>query len=219
MNTPFGNAITTAEHAIALMFALARQIPEADRSTQAGKWEKSRFMGVELTGKTLGVIGCGNIGAIVAEPRDRPQDEGDRLRPLPIAPERAREIGVEKVELDELSDGKSPISSPCMYAADGEDQAAYHRPPRRSSKTKPGVRIHELRARWPGGRGRFERGDGESGHVAGAALDVFEPGTGEGESPSSDSENLVATPHLGAATAEAQEKVAVQIAEQIVGLS
>ena len=67
MNTPYGNAITAAEHAIAMMFALARQIPAADRSTQAGKWEKSRFMGVELTGKTLGIIGCGNIGAIVAD--------------------------------------------------------------------------------------------------------------------------------------------------------
>ena len=66
MNTPFGNSITTAEHAIALIFALARQLPEADASTQAGKWEKNRFMGVELTGKTLGLIGAGNIGSIVA---------------------------------------------------------------------------------------------------------------------------------------------------------
>src|ERR687885_2556439 len=66
MNTPFGNSITTAEHAIAMMFALAREIPQADASTQAGKWEKNRFMGVELTAKTLGVVGCGNIGSIVA---------------------------------------------------------------------------------------------------------------------------------------------------------
>ena len=79
MNTPFGNSITTAEHAIALMFALARQIPTADASTQAGKWEKNRFMGVELTGKTLGVIGCGNIGSIVGFARPRPEDAGDRL--------------------------------------------------------------------------------------------------------------------------------------------
>ncbi len=67
MNTPFGNSITTAEHAIAMMFALARQIPQADASTQAGKWEKNRFMGVELSGKLIGIIGCGNIGSIVAE--------------------------------------------------------------------------------------------------------------------------------------------------------
>ncbi|HLY78189.1 MAG TPA: hydroxyacid dehydrogenase, partial [Caulobacteraceae bacterium] len=101
MNTPFGNSITTAEHAIALMFALARQIPQADTSTQSGKWEKNRFMGVEITGKTLGVIGCGNIGSIVA---DRAQ--GLRMKVIAfdpfLSPERARDIGVEKVELDEL---------------------------------------------------------------------------------------------------------------------
>ena len=84
MNTPFGNSITTAEHAIAMMFACARQIPAADASTQAGKWEKSRFMGIEITGKTLGLIGCGNIGSVVADPRHRPEDEGDRLRSLPV---------------------------------------------------------------------------------------------------------------------------------------
>ena len=80
MNTPFGNSITTAEHAIALMFALARQLPEADASTQAGKWEKNRFMGVELTAKTLGLIGAGNIGCDRRRPRARPEDEGHRLR-------------------------------------------------------------------------------------------------------------------------------------------
>ena len=90
MNTPFGNSITTAEHAITLMLALARQIPQADASTQAGKWEKNRFMGVEITGKTLGVIGCGNIGSIVADRAHRPADEGDRLRSVPVARARAR---------------------------------------------------------------------------------------------------------------------------------
>src|SRR6201996_7761099 len=101
MNTPFGNSITTAEHAIAMMFALARQLPEADASTQAGKWEKNRFMGVELYAKTLGLIGAGNIGSIVA-------DRGLGLKMKVIAydpflsPDRATEIGVEKVELDEL---------------------------------------------------------------------------------------------------------------------
>src|SRR5829696_445613 len=101
MNTPFGNSITTAEHAIALMFALARQIPQADASTQAGKWEKNRFMGVELTAKTLGIIGCGNIGSIVAE-----RAIGLRMKVIAydpfLSPERALEIGVEKVELEEL---------------------------------------------------------------------------------------------------------------------
>src|SRR5919107_2307933 len=101
MNTPFGNSITTAEHAIAMMFALARQIPQADASTQAGKWEKNRFMGVELTGKALGIIGCGNIGSIVAE-----RALGLRMRVIAydpfLSPERATNLGVEKVDLPEL---------------------------------------------------------------------------------------------------------------------
>ncbi|MGE3907402.1 MAG: NAD(P)-dependent oxidoreductase, partial [Reyranellaceae bacterium] len=101
MNTPFGNSITTAEHAVAMMFALARQIPQADRSTHAGKWEKSKFMGVELTSKTLGVVGCGNIGSIVAE-----RALGLKMKVVAYDPflsnERAVDIGVEKVELDEL---------------------------------------------------------------------------------------------------------------------
>src|SRR5256714_15643386 len=101
MNTPFGNSITTAEHAITLMLGLARQIPQADASTQAGKWEKNRFMGVEITGKTLGVIGCGNIGSIVAD-----RGHGLRMKVLAydpfLSPERARDLGVDKVELAEL---------------------------------------------------------------------------------------------------------------------
>src|SRR5579862_9368151 len=101
MNTPFGNSITTAEHAIAMMFALARQIPAADSSTQAGKWEKNRFMGVELSGKVLGIIGCGNIGSIAPA-----SAIGLKLRVLAydpfLSPERALDLGVEKVELDDL---------------------------------------------------------------------------------------------------------------------
>src|SRR6266581_3142379 len=96
MNTPFGNSITTAEHAITLMLALARQIPQADASTQAGKWEKNRFMGVEITGKTLGVIGCGNVGSIVAN-----RAIGLRMKAIAydpfLSPEHAAELGVEKV--------------------------------------------------------------------------------------------------------------------------
>src|ERR1700756_3081641 len=101
MNTPHGNTITTAEHAIAMMFALARQIPEASASTKAGKWEKNRFMGVELTGQTLGLVGCGNIGSIVA---DRAQ--GLKMRVIAYDPyltdKRALDLGVEKLELDDL---------------------------------------------------------------------------------------------------------------------
>src|SRR3978361_2541396 len=101
MNTPFGNSITTAEHAITLMLALAREIPQADASTQAGKWEKNRFMGVEITGKTLGVIGCGNIGPIIAD-----RALGLRMKVIAfdpfLSPERAKDIGVEKVDLEDL---------------------------------------------------------------------------------------------------------------------
>src|ERR671924_808556 len=101
MNTPFGNSITTAEHAITLMLALAREIPQADAATQAGKWEKNRFMGVEITGKVLGVIGCGNIGSIVAD-----RALGLRMKVIAfdpfLSPERAKDIGVEKVEFDDL---------------------------------------------------------------------------------------------------------------------
>ena len=101
MNTPFGNSITTAEHAISLMMAVARQIPEANASTHAGKWEKSRFMGVELTAKTLGVIGAGNIGSIVID-----RALGLRMKVVAYDPflseDRATELGVEKVELDDL---------------------------------------------------------------------------------------------------------------------
>src|SRR6266487_3742652 len=101
MNTPFGNSITTAEHAITLMLALARQIPQADASTQAGKWEKNRFMGVEITGKTLGIVGCGNIGSIVAE-----RAHGLKMKVIAydpyLSPEHALDLGVEKVELDDL---------------------------------------------------------------------------------------------------------------------
>src|SRR5438309_6313198 len=101
MNTPFGNSITTAEHAVTLMLALARQIPQADASTQAGKWKKNRFMGVEITNNTLGIIGCGNIGSIVANRAIGLKMKVIAYDPF-LAPERARDLGVEKVDLDEL---------------------------------------------------------------------------------------------------------------------
>ena len=208
MNTPFGNSITTAEHAIALMFAVARQLPEADRSTQAGKWEKSRFMGVELTGKTLGIIGCGNIGAIVAERAIGLKMKVIAFDPF-LAPDRAREIGVEKVELDELYRRADFITlhTPLTDATRHMIDAAAIK------KMKPGVRIINC-ARG----GLVVEQDLEaaikSGHVAGAALDVFEDEPAK-ENALFGTENFVATPHLGASTEEAQENVAVQVAEQI----
>ncbi|MBT7505091.1 MAG: phosphoglycerate dehydrogenase [Rhodospirillales bacterium] len=208
MNTPFGNAITTAEPAISMMLALARQIPQANQSTHAGKWEKSRFMGVELMNKVLGVIGCGNIGAIVA---DRAQ--GLKMRVLAydpyLAPERARELGVEKCDLERLLSSADFISlhTPMTDATRGIIDAAA------LTKTKPGVRIINC------ARGGLVvetdiKAALESGHVAGAAFDVFteEPAT---DNPLFGMDNVIATPHLGASTSEAQENVAVQVAEQM----
>ncbi len=208
MNTPFGNSITTAEHAIALMFALARMIPQANASTHAGNWEKSRFMGVELMGKTLGVIGCGNVGAVVA---DRAQ--GLKMKVVAydpyLAPERARSLNVEKVELDQLLGRADFISlhTPLTDATRDIINAAA------LAKTKPGVRIINC------ARGGLVveadlKAALEDGRVAAAAIDVFaqEPAR---ENILFGMENVVATPHLGASTSEAQEKVAEQVAEQI----
>src|SRR5947209_10246580 len=208
MNTPFGNATTAAEHTIAMMFALARQIPAADRSTQAGKWEKSRFLGVELTGKTLGIIGCGNIGAIVAE-----RALGLHMKVIAYDPflsaERARDLGVEPVALDALLARADFITlhTPLTEATEGLIDAAA------LAKTKRGVRIVNC-ARG----GLVVEADLaaalDAGQVAGAAFDVFveEPAR---QNPLFGRENVVVTPHLGAATAEAQENVAVQVAEQM----
>ena len=208
MNTPYGNSITTAEHAIALMFALAREVPAADQSTQAGKWEKSRFMGVELFGKTLGVIGCGNIGSIVAD-----RALGLKMKVVAydpyLSPERAVAIGVEKLELDELFRRADFITlhTPLTDATrDIIDAKAI-------AKMKPGVRIINC-ARGGLIREADLKAALDSGHVAGAALDVFpvEPAT---ENILFGHPRVVATPHLGAATSEAQENVALQIAEQM----
>ncbi len=208
MNTPYGNSITTAEHAIALMFALARQLPAADRSTQEGKWEKSRFMGVELAGKTLGVVGCGNIGSIVADRAIGLHMKVVAYDPF-LSPERAVTLGVEKLELDALFARADFVTlhTPLTDATRNIIDAAA------IAKMKKGVRIINC-ARG----GLIVEADLkaalDSGQVAGAALDVFiaEPAT---DNPLFGHENLVATPHLGAATNEAQENVALQIAEQM----
>ena len=208
MNTPFGNMITTAEHAIAMMFAVARQIPEASASTHAGKWEKSNFMGVELTGKTLGVIGAGNIGGIVCE-----RALGLKMKVVAYDPflseERAEKLGVQKVELDDLLARADFIT---LHVPKTE-QTSNILNAEAIAKMKPGVRVINC------ARGGLvdEAALAEalkSGHVAGAAFDVFEvePAT---DSPLFNLSNVVCTPHLGAATSEAQENVAVQVAEQM----
>jgi D-3-phosphoglycerate dehydrogenase len=208
MNTPFGNSVTTAEHTIAMMFALARQLPAADRSTRAGKWEKSRFMGVELAGKVLGIIGCGNIGSIVAE-----RVQGLKMRVVAFDPflsaERAADLGVEKVDLDallaraDIITVHTPLTDQTRNVL-GRDNLA---------RTKKGVRVINC------ARGGLVDEAAlhdliKSGHIAGAALDVFvtEPAKA---SPLFELEEVVCTPHLGAATAEAQENVALQVAEQM----
>ena len=157
MNTPFGNSITTAEHAIAMIFALARQIPAADRSTQAGKWEKSRFMGVEVTGKTLGVIGCGNIGSIVAERGIGPEACGSSPSIPSCRRTRQGELGVEKVELD-TNVGPRRLHHPA-HAADRQDAAASSMSRTGAGQDQePGVRITQLRARRPGDRSKPKAG-------------------------------------------------------------
>jgi D-3-phosphoglycerate dehydrogenase len=208
MNTPHGNSITTAEHAIALMMALARELPAANASTQAGKWEKNRFLGVELTGKVLGLIGAGNIGSIVAD-----RAKGLRMRVIAfdpyLSPDRAASLGIEKVELNDLlaradfvtlhvpltNETRSIISADAI------------------NRMKKGARLINC-ARGGLVDERALKAALDSGHLAGAALDVFE------EEPAKanilfGSDKVVATPHLGASTAEAQENVALQVAEQI----
>jgi D-3-phosphoglycerate dehydrogenase len=208
MNTPFGNSITTAEHAISLMLALARQIPEADASTRAGKWEKNKFMGVEIFGKTLGVIGCGNIGSIVAD-----RAIGLRMKVVAFDPflsqERADNLGVEKVEIDELFRRADFIT----LHAPLTDKTRNIINAGAIKNMKKGVRIINCaRGGLVDEAALYEAL--KSGQVAGAAFDVFvtEPAT---ENPLFHLPNVVCTPHLGAATSEAQENVALQIAEQM----
>ncbi|HEX5326765.1 MAG TPA: phosphoglycerate dehydrogenase, partial [Acetobacteraceae bacterium] len=208
MNTPHGNTITTAEHAIAMMFALARQIPEASRSTKAGRWEKNRFLGVELSGKTLGLIGCGNIGSIVAGRAIGLSMKVVAYDPF-LSEKRALDLGVEKLELDALLARADVIT----LHAPLTDATRNILSREAIARTRRGVRIINC------ARGGLldEAALAEAiqaGHVAGAALDVFEtePATA---SPLFALENVVCTPHLGAATTEAQENVALQIAEQM----
>ncbi|MGA7711848.1 MAG: phosphoglycerate dehydrogenase [Rhizomicrobium sp.] len=208
MNTPFGNSITTAEHAIALMMALARDIPAANASTHAGKWEKNRFMGTELYGKTLGLIGAGNIGGIVAD-----RAKGLKMHVVAYDPylseERAAELGVEKAELNDLLARADFITLHTPLTNETRNIISADA----INKMKKGARIINC------ARGGLIDEAAlkvalDSGHLAGAAMDVFI------EEPAKSNilfgnEKVVATPHLGASTEEAQENVALQVAEQI----
>jgi D-3-phosphoglycerate dehydrogenase len=208
MNTPFGNSITTAEHAIAMLFALAREIPQADQSTQAGKWEKNRFMGVELSGKTLGLIGCGNIGSIVADRAHGLKMKVVAYDPF-LSPERAVELGVDKVELDELLARADFITLHTPLT----DQTRGILSREALAKTRRGVRI--VNCARGGLIDEAALKDAlDSGQVAGAALDVFSQEPAK-ENPLFGTPGLICTPHLGASTNEAQVNVAIQVAEQM----
>jgi D-3-phosphoglycerate dehydrogenase / 2-oxoglutarate reductase len=208
MNTPFGNSITTAEHAISLMLALARELPAANASTQAGKWEKNRFMGVEITGKVLGLIGAGNIGSIVAD-----RAKGLKMRVIAYDPylsaERAEDLGVEKVTLDDLLARADFITLHVPMTPETKNILSAEA----IAKTKKGVRIINC-ARGGLIDEKALKAALDSGQVAGAALDVFETEPAK-ENVLFGNEKVVATPHLGASTTEAQENVALQVAEQI----
>lgn len=208
MNTPFGNAITTAEHAMAMMLSLARHIPQASQSTHAGKWEKSKFMGIELTGKQLGLIGAGNIGSIVAS-----KAIGYGLRVAAYDPflteERAATLGITKLELDDLLVQSDIIS---LHVPKTPDTSNIINATALNKMKKGSLLINCARG------GLVDelalKVALESGHLRGAALDVF------AEEPAKENllfgmPNVICTPHLGASTSEAQEKVAVQVADQM----
>jgi D-3-phosphoglycerate dehydrogenase len=209
MNTPTGNAVTTAEHAISLLMSMARKIPQATASMRAGKWEKNKFEGREIAGKTLGVIGMGNIGRILA---DRAQ--GLKLKVIAFDPvlsaDKAASLGVELVTVEQLfvrSDFISihaPLTPETKYLLNKDAFAKMKRGVFIVNAARGGI-VHE---------GDLEAALKE-GHVAGAALDVFEKEPVDPNHPLLKLDNLVSTPHLGASTAEAQDRVALEIAEQV----
>lgn len=208
MNTPHGNSVTTAEHTLALMFALARHIPAADLTTQQGKWEKNKYTGIELYGKTLGIIGCGNIGALVAE-----RALGLKLKVITYDPflsdEKSKQLGVTKVAPDDLFAQSDiitlhvPLNEQTRNIINKDSLA----------KCKKGVRIVNCARGGLVDETALKKAIDE-GHAAGAAMDVFvdEPAL---QNVLFGTPNVICTPHLGASTVEAQENVALQVAEQV----
>jgi D-3-phosphoglycerate dehydrogenase / 2-oxoglutarate reductase len=211
VNAPTGNVISAAEHAIALMLSLSRHIPAANASLKSGKWERGKFQGIEVRGKTLGIIGLGQVGSEVAR-----RARGLEMRVLahdPFVPEeRARVIGAEVVKMDDLVRESDFITvhttlSESTKSLIGEDELRSMKPSVRVINTARGGIIDE----------QALKKALDEGWIAGAAVDVFEkePVT---EHPLFESEKAVVTPHLGASTAEAQERVAVDVAEQIMAV-
>jgi D-3-phosphoglycerate dehydrogenase / 2-oxoglutarate reductase len=210
MNTPGGNAVSVAEHTLALMLAMARSIPQASASTKSGKWEKKKFLGNELRGKTLGVVGLGSIGREVVR-RARPFEMRMIASDPYVNSQTATDLGLELVSLDALYAQADYVTLHVALTSETMgmlNEAAF-------AKMKKGVRIVNC------ARGELIDADAltkglQSGHIGGAALDVFQvepPAAGE---PLLAMDNLIATPHIGGATEEAQEIVGVRIAEQLV---
>jgi D-3-phosphoglycerate dehydrogenase len=208
MNAPFGNSITTAEHTIALLMALARELPAANVSTHAGRWEKDRFVGTELYGKTLGIVGAGNIGAIVAD-----RARGLKMKVIAYDPylphERATNLGIEKVDLDDLLARSDFVSLHVPLTTETRNIISADS----LSRMKKGARLINC-ARGGLVDEQALKAALEARQLKGAALDVFEEEPARSHVLFGD-ERVIATPHLGASSTEAQEKVAVQIAEQI----
>jgi D-3-phosphoglycerate dehydrogenase / 2-oxoglutarate reductase len=208
MNTPTGNLVTTAEHALTLLMSLARKVPQATMSMKAGKWEKNKFQGRELAGKTLGILGLGNIGSIVAD-----RARGLKMNVIAFDPvvtaERAKELGVPLVTLEEIWSRSDAITvhTPLNEHTRGIVNDAT------IAKMKPGVMLVNCARGGIYDEAALERGL-KSGKIGGVALDVFveEP---PGAHPLLAYDNVICTPHLGASTEEAQERVALEIAEQV----
>jgi len=212
-NTPRGNVVSAAEQAIALLLSLARMVPAASQTTKSGVWEKSKFMGLQITGKTLGVIGTGNIGAVVV---DRAQ--GLKMNVIAFDPvltdEKAKAMGLTKVSLDELLAKADVITMHVPLVAGTKhllNDAAF-------AKMKKGVLIVNAARGGVIDEAALLRAI-ESGIVRGAALDVFEVEPAQADHPLFARDEVIATPHLGASTVEAQINVAVEAAEQIVAFA
>ncbi len=210
MNTPGGNTITTAEHAFAMMVALARRIPQATASMKAGKWEKSKFMGMELQEKVLGIIGLGQIGSYLVKLAQGAAMKAIANDPY-LAEDRAREMGVELVNLPDLYRRADVISLHTTMTNETRHMINADA----IGKMKDGVRIINC------ARGGLVDENAlvdalTSGKVAGAAFDVFEKEPCPPDHPLLALDNIIVTPHIGASTTEAQESVAISIAEQVV---
>lgn len=210
MNTPGGNTITTAEHAISMMLALSRKIPQATASMKSKKWEKSKFMGSEIYNKTLGIMGVGSIGSVVAD-----RARGLRMNVIAhdpfLSPERADQLGVELVDLDDLVKRADYITIHVPKSKETIDLVNKEL----FSKMKDGVFL--INCARGGIVNETDLCDAiKSGKVAGAALDVFEKEPPDSDNPLLEMDEVICTPHLGASTEEAQENVAVAIAEQMV---